>query len=150
MPFDIGEFIDHPGQRLPIHLVLEGSWSDGGIRTVDRMTLDGEGFVQLGVLYVEGTVGGRVTEPCRRCLKPVTQSIERFEVFEVRTPLGEKELDLSDDLLRLVLSAHDPNVLCRKDCRGLCPICGADLNEDQNHTCHPPEEERRTLRDLLR
>ncbi len=23
--------------------------------------------------------------------------------------------------------------LCRPDCRGLCPVCGADLNEDPAH-----------------
>jgi len=150
MPVDISEFIRNPGQRLSIHLVLKGSWSDGGLRTVDRITLDGEGFSQLDTIYIEGMVGGRVTVPCRRCLNLVTRSIERFEALEVRIPLGEETVDLESPLLRLILSAHDPNVLCKEDCRGLCPVCGANLNDDPDHTCHPPEEEHRTLRELLR
>jgi len=100
MLVDLSRFIDHPGQRLPIHLVSEGSWSDGGLRTVDRITLDGVGFVQLDTIYIEATVGGRVTVPCRRCLRPVTQLTERFEAFEVRIPLGEEAVDLESPLLR--------------------------------------------------
>jgi len=150
MGVDISELVRNPGRRLPLHLVLEGSWSEGGMRTVDRIALDGEGFVQLGVLYVEGTVKGRVTEPCRRCLAPVTRSSERFEAFEVRIPAGEEAVDLESPLLRLILSALDPNVLCREDCRGLCPVCGANLNEEPDHVCHPPKEDRRTLGELLR
>jgi len=150
MPVSIAQFTDHPGERLPIHLVLEGSWSDGGIRTVDRISLDGVGFLQLDTIYIGGTVSGRVTTPCRRCLKPVTQLTERFEEFEVRVSPGEETVDLESPLLRLILSAHDPNVLCKEDCRGLCPVCGANLNDDPDHKCRLLEEEHITLRELLR
>ena len=39
--------------------------------------------------------------------------------------------------------------LCRDDCRGLCPMCGADRNLDPC-ACKPPGDERwKTLRTLL-
>ena len=39
--------------------------------------------------------------------------------------------------------------LCRDDCRGLCPICGADLNLAPCG-CRPPSDERwKSLRTLL-
>ena len=39
------------------------------------------------------------------------------------------------DALALALPAQ---VLCRPDCAGLCPRCGADLNKDPGHT-HGPD-----------
>ena len=58
---------------------------------------------------------------------------------EVDQPGEAEELHspyLEDDLLELAAWARDAlvlaipaKVLCRDDCRGLCAVCGADLNE---------------------
>ena len=33
----------------------------------------------------------------------------------------------------LIAEALPPKLLCRDDCRGLCAVCGADLNADPEH-----------------
>jgi uncharacterized protein len=43
-------------------------------------------------------------------------------------PAGENELNLSADLIDALLLALPAKILCREDCAGLCPGCGADLN----------------------
>ena len=97
---------------------------------------------------LRGRLRTRVTLPCGRCLKSVELPID--VVFEERfTPsvswkneeqheLSAEDLNLApfdgegielDDLVReeiiLALPAH---VLCDETCKGLCPVCGIDLN----------------------
>ena len=78
-----------------------------------------------------------------RCLEPAQLrfSVDSREVSvpgggeELQSPyMGpEDELDLeawARDALALVLPAQ---LTCRRDCAGLCPECGANLNEDPDH-----------------
>jgi uncharacterized protein len=44
---------------------------------------------------------------------------------------GQREVDLSGLLIESIKLSIPPKVLCRTDCRGLCPTCGADLNHGQ-------------------
>ncbi|HET6267251.1 MAG TPA: DUF177 domain-containing protein [Acidobacteriota bacterium] len=100
------------------------------------------------------TVAGRLTAQilgeCNRCLKAVEVPIERkFEltympVDPARLAKEEVELDPMElgvaymekmflplhELIREQVYLSVPmKVLCRPDCAGLCPHCGADLNE---------------------
>lgn len=80
-----------------------------------------------------------LTGPCMRCLAaaaPAT-AVDAREIHEARTDdpeltspymSGDEVLDLhawARDALALELPRQ---VLCRPDCAGLCPDCGADLN----------------------
>jgi uncharacterized protein len=88
------------------------------------------------------------TLSCNRCLKPIVEHVapEVELMIQVERPHatgGEHELK-EDEMGVLTLEGEvletDPilieqlqlNVpmkpLCRPDCQGLCPICGADLN----------------------
>jgi uncharacterized protein len=84
-----------------------------------------------------------VAGPCMRCLKDASPLVE-VEAREVEAP-GERGAErgealdtpyVRDETLDLRAWAHDAfalampaKVLCREDCRGLCPVCAADLNE---------------------
>lgn len=150
MRLEVHSFLAHPGQRFPVHLVREGKGgNDDHLRTVDEILLIGAAFAQLGTLYLETAIEARISQPCRRCLAPMTTSIELQESFEMPIPPGAEYVDLWPFVVRLVLSTHDPNVLCREDCRGLCPTCGTDLNRNPDHVCQKLEEEQRRLRDIL-
>jgi uncharacterized protein len=87
-----------------------------------------------------------------RCLEPAEPSFE-VDAREVSQPGGgeemsspyvaeDGELDLSGwarDALALALPAQ---LACRPDCAGLCPQCGANLNDDPGHH-HEPEPDHR-------
>jgi uncharacterized protein len=97
--------------------------------------------------------------PCMRCLEPATPELE-VDAREVNVPGGGEELtspyvDEAGDLDvsgwardALVLAVPD-QILCRPDCAGLCPICGANLNEEPDHA-HEREPDPRwaALREL--
>jgi uncharacterized protein len=88
-------------------------------------------------IVVRGEVGVEWTAECSRCLRPVrgelTAGID--ELFEPE-PIDGETYRLDGDSIDLDQPVRDNVVLelpaaphCRDDCRGLCPTCGADLNE---------------------
>jgi uncharacterized protein len=91
----------------------------------------------------------RLHGPCQRCLADavVDQSVRANEyhasdpgaVDELRSPY------VKDDLIDLSAWARDSlalglpdQLLCKRDCAGLCPVCGKDLNLEP----HLHDEER--------
>jgi len=86
---------------------------------------------------------------CSRCLNvfscPLTLNIEEeyFPTIDVvsgrRLPLPDEPgcftidehhiLDLTEAIRQYALLAVPMKPLCRKDCAGLCPVCGKDLNQ---------------------
>ena len=54
------------------------------------------------------------------------------------------DLDLREALRQYILISEPVKPLCNPDCAGLCPVCGADLNEGP-HECEQPPDERWNL-----
>ena len=106
--------------------------------------------VSEGVL-VTGTVSGSAEGECARCLRPVSieLSVDIQELFAYpdSTTDATTEQDevgrIQGDLIDLEPAVRDAVVLalptrplCRDDCPGLCPGCGAhwdDLPADHGH-----------------
>jgi uncharacterized protein len=89
----------------------------------------------------------RLHGPCQRCLADavVERSISAQEYQatnaaddELLTPyVVDDRLDLSAWARDALVLALPDQILCRPDCAGLCPVCGADLNVEP----HEHEEE---------
>jgi uncharacterized protein len=113
-----------------------------------------------GGIEVKGTVSAPWTGICRRCATPVGGQLE-IPVQERFAPgsanANEDELyPITDGTIDLQPLARDAIVLelpmaplCREDCRGLCPQCGADLNEGEC-SCVAPRDARWANLDVLR
>jgi uncharacterized protein len=131
-PADLGvELIGVPeGADLRLHLRLES--------------------VSEGVL-VTGSVTAPVEGECGRCLRPIRDTVdvtiqelyayarsttdETTEEDEVGRLQGDL-IDLEPALRDAVVLALPTNPLCREDCPGLCPECGAlweELPADHSH-----------------
>ena len=75
--------------------------------------------------------------PCMRCLEDAARGFE-IDVREVHQPAGGEDLEspyIDGDELELRAWARDSlaldlpaQIVCREDCRGICPICGENLN----------------------
>jgi uncharacterized protein len=80
-----------------------------------------------------------VTGPCMRCLDDadVAVEVDAREVDqpassdeELRSPyVAEGQLDLAGWAHDALVLALPGQLLCRTDCLGLCPVCGASLND---------------------
>lgn len=151
MTFNVREFVATPGHRLPVDFRLtppEELFADGDW-TVVEIQIIGEAFAQLSTLYMEVDVHANITQLCRRCLAPVDIVDVVSEPFELQIPPGSDQVDVLPVVLQLIQTVHDPHVVCSRSCRGLCPTCGANLNEDPDHVCRESTSERKTLRDYL-
>lgn len=86
---------------------------------------------------------------CDRCLADFTdlfqaQQRQLFHVGEedmdneeiIQLPESVTEIDLSPYLMEMVLLNHPIKMVCKKDCKGLCPNCGANLNIEECQCSH--------------
>lgn len=96
------------------------------------------GRTQQGI-YVRGDFDAGIESECVRCLESFIQPLhtEFYELFAfTHRSVTEMGLILPDDanidlgpLVREYMSIEIPiSPLCKPDCKGLCPICGEDLN----------------------
>lgn len=131
-------------------------WEGTGVSLAGPLAVDlAARSVGQGV-FVRGSVRGRLRLPCRRCLEETEHELDEtvdflFEELEEEDedevggevyalPARGDELDLTDAVREQVLLRVPQYVLCREECRGLCPRCGADLNQAPCG-CGPEEEE---------
>jgi DUF177 domain-containing protein len=151
MTFNVREFVATPGHRLPVdfRLTPPAELFAGGDWTVVEIQIIGEAFAQLSTLYMEVDVHASIKQLCRRCLAPVDVVDVVSEPFELQIPPGSDQVDVLPVVLQLIQTVHDPHVVCSRSCRGLCPTCGANLNEDPDHVCRESASGRKTLRDYL-
>ena len=134
------------GRRLDLHATLEpyelGGETYAPVPAAVPVRLDvsrttGNGYA-LRLRFSASLEG-----PCMRCLGPAAPAFD-VDVREVHQPGGGDELrspyvDDEDDLdlrawvrdaFALMLPAQ---IACTPDCKGLCPRCGANLNDDPDH-----------------
>jgi uncharacterized protein len=96
-----------------------------------------------------GAVRTALELPCSRCLEPFAMPVDqpfdlRYQPHARNTGEGEREIEEDDlatafydddriDLGQLMREqfylALPMKPLCRDDCRGLCPVCGTNLND---------------------
>ena len=140
MQVDVSRAVKDPGQSYPFEasaqiedmVFLDDPVSFADVRLTGVMVGSGTG------VRVTAHASCRVTSRCAKCLTPVEKEIEAdIDAMFVREPdpadpdqfLLDGYRFESDDLAREALIPALPmRFLCREDCRGLCPICGANRN----------------------
>lgn len=149
LSFQVKNLLLDPSLRIPVKAV----WEKETILTVDGETaclapwcIQGEIFnVGGAVLEFNGTVDTRIMMECARCMKPVEvplniviqQRFAKDQASDVETldqddfilPIENDRIDLDETILHEVQLGVPMKVLCKEDCKGLCPVCGQDLNE---------------------
>ncbi len=93
---------------------------------------------------------------CDRCLNPFEQAFKAHQqqlfhrgkfavqpdedIIELE---GDAiEIDLDSLLAEMVLINHPIKMLCSEDCKGICPGCGADLNQEVCRCSEKPVDPR--------
>lgn len=110
-----------------------------GYSFIGPVTLKGVVQNRAGVVTLNYTAELTISAECDRCLG----RFERCFSFDYEHVLvkslnngdndeyvvtGGDDLDLDELAVTDVLLQMPTKLLCKEDCKGLCPICGADLN----------------------
>ncbi len=144
MIYDAQELLKTDGAKIR----LEGGLTPPEAYQTDAMYFHADSrFVgQLenigGVLELTATVTGSFSSFCARCMKPLKQAYqveinealagENAEVTDrdAVLQLDGTNIDLDAVIWPAVLPELPTKLLCKPNCKGLCPQCGVDLNED--------------------
>ncbi len=131
----------------------------------DLVLRDFTGLVNIGRtpqgLLVTGHFSGKTSAECARCLKTFDQQL-KWDMTELYA-FNEKsvsesglivpedaQIDLAPLIRDYALLEIPISPLCRPDCKGLCPVCGQDLNvRDCGHRPHEDESPFSQLKKLL-
>ncbi|MBR7038426.1 MAG: DUF177 domain-containing protein [Oscillospiraceae bacterium] len=150
MLMNVKAVLNIPGTEVPVDCAvsperLETVTQIHGYRFVSPLTLKGVIRNRAGVATLQAQVACTLELTCDRCLKPFTRDFcyEGSHVI-VRNldNADEEDADMDDYVIARAESIDTDEIavsdlvlelpskmLCREDCKGLCPVCGADRNE---------------------
>lgn len=152
MLLDLTKPLKYQGDSCPF--TLEGALPEGmlpdGVALSAPVELTGTLTCIGHRVALVGNIKTAVTAGCALCLCEVTQQILcQFDVMMIRAGYENEQIDEEEqrseeddiifegntcDLTEAVAEAvnlHLPmRFLCSEDCKGLCPVCGADLNRE--------------------
>lgn len=133
---------------------------DSGFRPAQPAHVSATFHKVSGGVFLEGKLDAELTSPCSRCVTEVKLKVSvpfslnlvpksrlpreaadnddagedagSFELADAnREVFDGKSIDLDPIIREQVLLALPMHALCREDCKGLCDLCGQNLNEKQ-------------------
>ena len=118
-------------------LILEKVYQPGSL-DLDREDIKASEplYVRAEVTKEEGGVSVKIKAKtkliltCARCLKRFEYPLLRDCHFSYKSSDGSI-LDITEDLREEIILGYPLKPLCREDCKGLCPVCGGNLNESE-------------------
>lgn len=95
-------------------------------------------------MYIDALVSYEYYENCARCLKEFVNKVETVlsgRLMETSKSSFSKddeiifcydndEIELREQVMTSILLSLPMKALCNANCRGLCPVCGKDLNNE--------------------
>ena len=131
---DINDFSRRDGDTLLIDEAVDLSATEPAfseVRVVGKLRN------VVGVMTLRVTVFGTYVSTCDRCLEEAVIPLQSELKTVVTLSASEDEsVYVENGRIDLELTAYDAlvlevplQILCREDCRGLCPSCGKNLND---------------------
>ena len=143
MRLDLREIIHVPGASLPFSFQLDLSQEEFfGEHPIPRpVTVEGSVKNIADVLVLEGEAKSLLDYTCDRCMsgfsreKTVPLSFLLAEMLEGEDDgeivlLEDGEIDVGELAYTAFILDMDTKHLCSEDCKGLCPGCGVNLNQE--------------------
>jgi uncharacterized protein len=78
-------------------------------------------------LVVQAAIRCPLEYVCARCLEPFPAVVAPQALFSY-TVQPTDVVDITEDVRQEVILAYPMVPVCRPDCKGLCPLCGANRN----------------------
>lgn len=142
--------------ELELHrIVAAESFAPGSLdyhgaafRQTAPLNINATAELQGGDIRIRGHLATKLEANCDRCLGSIELPVDTdFDLVyqPMQTIAKEEEIEISDDEMEVgffdgdgieladvateqVILFVPMKVVCRSDCRGLCPVCGTNLN----------------------
>ena len=149
--FNVGFLLNQPiGYSRDIHfeypnVVLKPDLGLNDFAGVARVSRTPQG------IFVQGEFQGNTPAECVRCLtnfvQPLKAKFDELYAFDKRsvTESGlilpeDANIDLEPIVREYLLIEYPISPVCKEDCKGLCLVCGVNLNEVAGEHYHPEDE----------
>lgn len=143
MVLDVSQLIQNDGavKDIDVEVRLEDMFFNGQ-DVVFTTPFNLKGIVKniAGVLYLDLDADVSFKTQCARCLDTVSENLlfQIHEVFSKTSDLNDEEvtviesgnIDLDEIVENAFVGALPINYLCSEDCKGLCSVCGCNLNHE--------------------
>ena len=142
MLLNVQKIINAPGERLDFSFELDlRDVEAGGLYPMQNpVVVTGDVKNIAGMLLLQFTADTVLASVCDRCLKSFSNPKSVHYECMVADELEDEEndeilliengcVDLGDLARTMFILEMDTKTLCSEDCKGLCPGCGADLNQ---------------------
>lgn len=122
------EFEYFPDEEL---ITLPGAVLNGPVIVAGTLALHGDD------VYVDGAVSCKIVGECARCLNRAEHEFtSNFSVVYATVRQDEDDylytrglVDLTPAVNDVLLSDFPLVIYCNENCKGVCPVCGKNLNE---------------------
>jgi uncharacterized protein len=146
---DLSAIIAQPGAKGSFVYALElPAEADLATKGAVKVALTAQSTEKA--LIVRGAFEGKVILPCARCLEDVVVDLrgeiqEQFSLPGITEPdfelidqvepreaaFADQTLNVSELVRQQLLVSLPLRALCRPDCRGICPGCGVNLDQER-------------------
>lgn len=139
---DLRELIASPGNKREFEFRLDPTDLDfeGVLGYLTPVSVTGRVENHAGLLELHADIRAQMLCQCARCLKefqkPLETDVKAYLAQELEDEDNEDyyliendSVDLEEIMRDALILNFEPRLLCRADCKGLCPKCGKDLNE---------------------
>lgn len=128
----------------------------------ENISLSGEVFKTYDGLILSGIINYTFADQCARCLKEFDNKINtKFQASivqvideesdEIQLVITDGNIKMDETIKQLIYLSMPMKSLCGKDCKGICPNCGINLNNEkcqcENNLTDPRFDK---LKDLLK
>ena len=162
MIVDISELLKENIEILPFELAYNENVIERdnfSIKLKSLLTVSGNVSYNDEIITVDGKISCLVDAQCSRCLENFNYHVnidfsENFSKQDDSTdcyPISDNQIDLKNAVIDNIILSMPLKVLCSEDCKGLCPICGKNLNKG-NCNCKKDDVDPRfaKLKDLFK
>lgn len=128
-------------RELDFSIPMDELDSVSGVSFASPISVKGRLSNRAGIVYLNYSVDVTLTQLCDRCLKEL-QNNYHFEFEHIVVPSVSNDsddyivadgesIDLNEIAVTDLLLQLPSKFLCSEDCKGLCMVCGCDLNESE-------------------
>ncbi|WP_134700336.1 DUF177 domain-containing protein [Ammoniphilus sp. YIM 78166] len=140
MIIHVNELEKAPGRMLALQsAVTTDQLRQPGI-SFENFQFAGQARKEGEIVFVEGTLTGELKSKCAKCIAPTFYAFTHsFDEGFTEGEIDEEESDLNpyqagkidlEPFFHQDILLHMPQVfICEDDCKGLCPSCGVNRNE---------------------
>lgn len=148
MILQLREIFQIEGMHLPVsyEITPEELSEVRGYTFAAPVAVSGEFYNRAGIVTLKYTVSCTLDVVCDRCLTELKRDYSydfshtvvlslqsEGDIYDTYLVAQHDSIDMNETAISDLLLMLPTKMLCREDCKGLCDICGCNLNE---RTCN--------------